>query len=41
MDVGVVCADPKLTWSRVLVSRTLIPFYGALAAVAIVVAVIV
>ena len=41
MDVGVVRADPKLTWSRVLVSRTLIPFYGALAAVAIVVAVIV
>lgn len=41
MDVGVVRADPKLTWSRVLVSRTLIPFYGALAAVAIVVAVVV
>ena len=30
MDVGVVRADPRLTWIRALVSRTLIPFYGAL-----------
>ena len=41
MNVGVVRADPRLTWIRALVSRTLIPFYGALAAVVIVVAVVV
>ena len=41
MDVGVVRADSRLTWSRALVSRTLSPFYVVLAAVVIVVAVVV
>lgn len=41
MDVGVVRADPRLTWVRALGSRTLVPFYGALAAVVIIVAVVV
>ncbi len=36
MDVGVVRADPRLTWIRALVSRTLIPFYGALTVVVII-----
>ena len=41
MDVGVVRAASRLTWSRALISRTLIPFYGVLAAVVIIVAVVV
>lgn len=41
MDVGVIRADPRLTWGRALISRTLTPFYASLAAVAIIVAVVV
>ena len=41
MDIGVVRADPRLTWRSALISRTLVPFYGALAAVVIIVAVVV
>lgn len=40
MDVGVVRADPRLTWSRALISRTLVSFYMVLVAVVIVVAVV-
>lgn len=40
MDVGVVRADPRLTWSRALISRTLVSFYMVLVAVVVVVAVV-
>ena len=40
MDVGVVRADPRLTWVRALISRTLVSFYMVLVAVVVVVAVV-